>query len=88
MTENNKQKAYVNVVLEAIDIKNPSNFHDFENSANDLNAGKIIDDIKMSLDDIRKKIEDEKINNEKLNNALLNMNKNKEITKKKTDGNK
>lgn len=87
MTDNNKQQAYVNVVLEQIENKIISNFSQLENSSNDITVRKTIDDLKMNLEDIRKKIEDEKINNEKLNSSLNNFNKNKEFTKKKTDGN-
>lgn len=53
---------------------------------NDLSSHKSLDELKWGLDNLRKKIEEEKINNDKLNNIINNLNKNKEMTRKKIDG--
>ncbi len=75
------------MISEEIDNKIFSNFRVSDNVGKECNTSKSIDELKLSLDNIRKKIGEEKINNDKFMNILNNLNKNKEITKKKIDGN-
>jgi len=57
-----------------------------DNQISTSNQIRTVDDLKYSIETLRRSIEDEKSNNEKLTNILNNLNKNKEITRKKIDG--
>jgi len=87
MTENNKQKVYINVVFDNIENNSlTKNLNYADNYSNTQNPNKSINDMKNNIELLKKNIEEEKITNEKLNNILINFNKNKEITRKKNDG--
>lgn len=45
-----------------------------------------LEELKYGIENLKRSIEEEKINNEKLNNTVINLNKNRNIIKKKIEG--
>lgn len=94
LTTLNKQKIYIMVNFDnsqdhGNNSRIGSNFQSTfspENFSMETNPKNSVVDLKMGIENLRRKIEDEKTNNDKLNIALNNLISNKENYKKKNEG--